>query len=178
MLGVSTTWGLRDARDMAIEMLLNTGIDSVDRVLLGQVHMIPGWIIDGYLDLTSREFPLCDDEGWRLGAVALSRVCRIREAKSKAAYDYLKTNCVHVGVGVRTAPSYDHERHIRELFPAELTQAQAAQAFDESTPPPLIVEPSNIFATPPAQPAPHKHFYMEHVIFLVRFLITCVVRWW
>lgn len=164
VLKTSTKWGLLDIRNMAIRALLHCSVDAIDRISLGRIYGIPYWMRTGYLHLSRREDAISEEEGMRLGAKSLSRLCWIREKSH---------TCLSTSDDCRSGPPYRYEQRVlvNTLFADEFEEAETAWACTESMlPSPALSSElsSEWLDTAVSQPIPNEVFYIAHVIFQVR----------
>ncbi|KAF7976425.1 hypothetical protein HWV62_6843 [Athelia sp. TMB] len=161
VLKTSTKWGLLDIRNMAIRALLHCSVDAIDRISLGRIYGIPYWMRTGYLHLSRREDAISEEEGMRLGAKSLSRLCWIREKSH---------TCFSTSDDYRSGPPYRQRVLVNTLFADEFEEAETAWACTESMlPSPALSSElsSEWLDTAVSQPIPNEVFYIAHVIFQV-----------
>ncbi|EIN07725.1 hypothetical protein PUNSTDRAFT_135247 [Punctularia strigosozonata HHB-11173 SS5] len=84
ILRLSTTWGFRSIRELAIRECFPLAL-PVDRIALGRRYNIPGWLKDAYVAICQRDEPLTLQEAEQLeldDVIAISeRRQRIRDAR-------------------------------------------------------------------------------------------------
>ena len=145
-----------DMKEMAIEEITKMGMESTDKILLGQAYGVPGWLFSGYQELAERREPISRAEGQRLGADTLAGLCKVREAGIRA----------NKKKGRYSKASYDSNDNIREEFVQELKNAKGVTIIVGTERPHIDESPRTPLLFTPVRN--HK-FYLEHIVFLVRF---------
>lgn len=160
---LSTAWNLGTLRALAMDSMLKCSIGSVTKLRLGGAYNVPTWIKEACRELVQRPDPISEEEGTRLGSIALSRICRMRE-------EVIKGGKKKVTVASRWSTQlhdYDCAQDIEKYFSRELEEAARPVADIKST---MVIDITTTDADAPyLQSLPRSEkFYMGHVIFRVR----------
>lgn len=72
---------MKDVRNLAIQELINIGVNSMDKVVLCKMYGVANWLAAGYKELAEREKTISEsgDEGEILGGKTVVKMCRLRE---------------------------------------------------------------------------------------------------
>ena len=141
-------------KKMAIEKITKMGMESTDKILLGQAYGVPDWVFSGYKELAERREPISRAEGQRIGVDTLAGLCKVREAG------------IRKRKGRIFKASYDSEDNIREEFVQELKNVKAVTIIVGTERPHIDENPRTPLLFTPVRN--HK-FYVEQIVFLVRF---------
>ena len=159
-LKLSTMWGFIDIRDLAIQELLKIDMEATDMVELGKYYGVESLVLRGYIELAKRTESISTREGQRLGLDTTIELYQVREASVKASF--VKTKNVYK----RTTEQYDYNNHIRRSLASQLAEAAMAQA---SVDPTILCLDDGPLASMASKPVRNGKFYMESIVFLVRY---------
>jgi hypothetical protein len=163
VLKLSTIWGMGDIRDMAIEML-TMGLNSVDKILLGQAYGVPNWLLNGCGELAERDETISGAEGRMLGPDIVAGLCQVREASIKAWFEKHNRTLFRRATG-----RYDFEGHVQTLFVRELADAEKISNSIADTRSQSLLVDNCASAKAIPNPARNWKYYMESIVFLVRY---------
>jgi hypothetical protein len=152
-------------KEMAIEEIAKMGIDSADKILLGQAYGVLDWLFSGYKELVARDESISRTEGRRLGTDTVTGLCHLREAAMEA-------KSVQMGKGRKKVHDfksrYKYEDNIRREFAQELKNAEGSPEISGTERPHIDESPRVPLMFIPVR---NDKFYFEHVVFLVRFFL-------
>ena len=152
-------------KKMAVEEIAKMGMDSTDKILLGQAYGVLDWLFSGYKELVVRDEPISRTEGRRLGTDIVTGLCHVREAAMQAKNGQM-------GKGRKKVHDvkfkYKYEDNIRREFAQELKNAEGPPKIS-GTERPHIDESLRVALM--FTPARNDKFYIEHLVFLVRFFL-------
>jgi hypothetical protein len=152
-------------KEMVIEEMTKMGMDSTDKILLGQAYGVLDWLFSGYKELVERDEPISRTEGRRLGTDIVTGLCHVREAAMQAKN-------VQMGKGRKKVhdfkSGYKYEDKIRREFAQELKDAKGPPKISGTERPHIDDSPRVPLMFTPVR---NDKFYIEHVVFLVRFFL-------